>query len=240
MNLMEVLRIWRRHWLLTAAALLVALTGCGIAIVKIPKTYQAESTVVLIPSQRASNTLGDGNPYLSFTASLATTAAVAAAELTAPAAERSLAARGFDEPFTAVAESTAAQTVASGSVLPGPFIAVTVTGRSPELVESTLRGVTSGIGATMSAMQSGISRSRRISVSVLSATAWPTVSVSAEARSLVLTVGLLLVLALGTPLVADAQLRRWRRWRQRDSAQHRSPAQPAAGPLARKIGGRPT
>jgi hypothetical protein len=237
MSLMEVLRIWRRRWLLTAAALLIALAGCGFAIVRIPRTYQAECTVVLVPSVRASNALGDGNPYLSFTASLSTTAAVAAVELTAPATERSLAARGFGEPYTAVAESTASQTVASGSVLPGPFIAVTVSGSSRQLVERTLRGVTSAIGSTVSAMQSGISRSRRISVSTLSVTAQPTVSVSAAARSLVLTVGLLLILALGAPLIADAQLRRWR---QRRSAHRRSPAEPAARPLARKVGGHPT
>jgi hypothetical protein len=237
MSLMEVFRIWRQRWRLTASVLLIALAGSGIAIVKVPRTYQAACTVVLVPSQRASNALGDGNPYLSFTASLSTTAAAVAVELTAPATERSLAARGFSERYTAVAESTISQTVASGSVLPGPFIAVTVSGSSEELVERTLQGVTSTIGSTVSAMQSGISRSRRISVSTLSVTTRPAVSVSAAARSLVLTVGLLLVLALGAPLIVDAQVRRLR---QRGFVLRRTRRQVAASSLAANTGGHPT
>jgi hypothetical protein len=208
MDLMEWLRIWRKRCILTTSVLLAALLCCCIAIVEKPRTYKAESTVVLVPSPKASNMLGQGNPYLSFTNSMGTTADVVALELTSPRTEQGLAARGFSQPYSAVAESTSSQTVASGSVLPGPFIAIAVSGASQELVEHTLHGVTNAIPATLAAMQVGIPRSKRISVSTLYVTPKPTLSISAVVRSLVLIVGLLLILALSTPLVVDAQIRR--------------------------------
>lgn len=210
MNLVKMFGIWRKRWILTSLALLVALAGCGYATSKLPRTYQANSTVVLVPSTRASKALGEGNPYLSFSDSLSTTADVVATEVTAPRAVQELAAQGFGAQYTAVSESTTGQAVASGSVLPGPFIAVTVTGRNRSSVEHTLDGVTGAIGKQLSTMQSGMSRNNRISVSTIAYSPRASLSVSMTARSLVLIVGVLIICALCIPLIVDAQIARRR------------------------------
>jgi hypothetical protein len=225
MNMAEWLNIWRRRWILTAFALLVALLGCGVVALKLPRTYQATSTVVLVPSARSSRVLGDGNPYLSFTNSLATAADIMATELTAPATERNLALRGFSEPYTAEPESMTTQVTASGTALPGPFVAVTVTGSSKESVERTLHGVMDAIGTTLGAMQASLSPGNRIVSSTLSLTPRATLSVSKVARPLILIAGFLIVFALCVPLMVDAQIAR-RRIGGRD-APRRIPAQQA-------------
>lgn len=204
MNLVEMVHIWRRRWILTTLVLLVALVGCSGAALKLPRTYQAMCTALLVPSHNAANALGEGNPYLSFTDSISTTADVMATQLMAPATEQGLVVRGYTEPYTVVPESTTSQTVASGSALPGPFVLVTVTGDNQKSVERTLYGITEAIRTTMSAMQANISRKNRIAVSILALTPKATLNVSMTARSLVLIIGLVIVSALSIPLIVDA------------------------------------
>ena len=236
MNLMEIFHIWRKRWILTGFALLLAAAVSGFAAVHLPRTYRAESTDLLVPSRKAASVLGDGNPYLSFSNSLNTTAEVLATELAAPPARHALLAMGFSEPYTAVSESTTSQTVASGVVLPGPFLLVTVTGSDQRLVEQTLRGVQGVVRSTVTAMQTGISRDKKLTVSTLSVSPQATLNVSTTARSLALIIGLLVVLALGTPLLVDAQVarRRFRRDVEEDAARDRSPSH--AGTLVTSSG----
>jgi hypothetical protein len=210
MNLVKMFSIWRKRWILTSLVLLVAFAACGYAAVKLPRIYQANSTVVLVPSVRASKALGEGNPYLSFSDSLSTTADVVATEVAAPQTEHELAAQGFGAQYTAVSESTTGQAVASGSVLPGPFVAVAVTGSSRSSVEHTLYGVTTAIGKELNGIQSGMSRNNRISVSTIAYTRRASLSMSMTARSLVLIVGLLIICALSVPLIVDAHIARRR------------------------------
>jgi hypothetical protein len=210
MNLMDIFRAWRRRWLLTTSLILVALVASGIAFVNLPRTYQASAIVVLLPPRQASRTLGSGNPYLSFSASLGTTAYVLTTELTAPAADQSLVAKGFSEAYTAVPESTTSQASASAAVLPGPFVVLTVTGSNQKAVEHTLYGVSGEIGTLAHAMQAGMPRDNRISVSTLSFTPRATLSTSKTARSLFPVIGLLVLIALSLPLMVDAQITRSR------------------------------
>jgi hypothetical protein len=210
MSVMEIFRIWRKRWILTSFAVIIAVAASGASALKLPRTYQASSIVVLVPSNRAAKVLGDGNPYLSFSNALATTADVVATEVTAPQTARNLAAKGFSEQYTAVSESTTGQAVASGSVLPGPFVVVTVTGHNGELVEHTLYGVVDAISIEVDNMQAGVPRDNRISVSTLSFTPQANLSVSATERTLVLIIGLLIAGALCIPLIVDAQIARRR------------------------------
>lgn len=210
MNLAKMLGIWRGRWILTALALLIALAASSFAVVKLPRIYQADSTVVLVPSVRTSKALGQGNPYLSFSNSLSTTADVVATEVTAPQSEQKLAAKGFTAQYTVVSESTTGQAVASGTVLPGPFVAVSVKGNNRSSVEHTLYGVTVAIGNALSGMQSGMARNNRISVSTISYAQQATLSMSMTGRSLLLIIGLLLICALCVPVIVDAQITRRR------------------------------
>lgn len=218
MNLLEAFRTWRRHWILTTFLVAIALAGSFFAFQRLPRTYQAESTIVLIPSAQAAKTLGSGNPYLSFTDALATTADLVTTELTAPQTERQLTAEGFADQYSAVSESTTGQATASGSVLPGPFIVLLATGKSKDSVELTLNAVTATVRSEVDVMQARLPRNARISVSTLSYSPQATMNVSATARPLVLIIGLLIVLALCIPLIVDAQVRRIRMRRKADSA----------------------
>ena len=127
-------------------------------------------------------------------------------ELTAPQTERELAAEGFADQYSAVSESTTGQTTASGSVLPGPFIVLTVTGKSKDSVEGTLNGVTAAVRNEVDTIQTRLPRNAWISVSTLSYSPQATMNVSASVRPLVLIGALLIVLALSIPLVVNHHL----------------------------------
>src|SRR5580692_3587328 len=133
MDLAKALRIWRRWWALTALLLIMAVLGT-IVVEQNMKSYQANSTVVLLASQRTARKAG-GNPYLTFTPSLTLAADAVSREAVAPETTRSLAARGFADSYTvALAPFT---TDTTGSVL-----LITASGRLPGAVERTLRAVT--------------------------------------------------------------------------------------------------
>ena len=55
--------IWRGRWILTVTLLVVAGIGVGIASALLPRTYQANASVVLLASRSQSGGTG-GNPYL--------------------------------------------------------------------------------------------------------------------------------------------------------------------------------
>jgi hypothetical protein len=234
MNPVKMLGIWRKRWILTILVLLIAFTASGFAVVNLPRTYQADFTGVLVPSVRASKVLGEGNPYLSYDDSLSTAADVVATEVAGPQAEQDLAAKGFTAQYTVVSESTTGQAVASGSVLPGPFVAVTVTGKNRNSVEHTLYGVAAAIRNELSVMQSGISHNNRISVSTVSYTPQATLSASMTGRSLVLIVGLLIICALCIPLIVDAQITRRRLRRAADLVPRPYSVAPESSPPARQ------
>src|SRR6266851_4200547 len=122
MYLSESFRIWRKRRYLTAALLVLALAGSGAALSTLPRTYQANSSVILLASRAAASPYG-GNPYLSFSPSLTLAADAVSRELMGPGTVLSLAARGFSASYTvALAPYT---TTTTGSVL-----LVTVAGES--------------------------------------------------------------------------------------------------------------
>jgi hypothetical protein len=196
MDFAKALRIWRKWWVLTAALLIVAMLGT-LAIQKNLKSYQANSTVVLLASQRTARQAG-GNPYLTFTPSLTLAADAVSREAMAPATARSLAARGFAGSYTvALAPFT---TDTTGSVL-----LITTTGTVPGAVERTLRAVTQEISAELLQLQAqeNVTVRDRIRVATLSYTPQAILSTSQTARPVVTFAALALLLALGLPVLAD-------------------------------------
>ena len=83
MYLSESFRIWRKRRYLTAALLVLALAGSGAALSTLPRTYQANSSVILLASRTAASPYG-GNPYLSFSPSLTLAADAVSRELMGP------------------------------------------------------------------------------------------------------------------------------------------------------------
>jgi len=213
MNLTDIFRIWRKRWLSTTALILMALAATGYALHKIPRTYQAQATVVLLASRNYSKVNGEGNPYLSFNVTLSDAADALSNEVMSPQTALALASRGLTPSYSVVSESTSSQTLPSSSTLPGPFILVTVTGHDAFSVEAMLTAVTEEIKTKLDQMQTHISASNKISVNTLSFTPHAQLSFSQTARSLVLIVIPLVVLALALPLVADSMIAHRRRKR---------------------------
>jgi hypothetical protein len=206
MYLGELLHIWRRRWILTTALIILALIGAASALQKLPRTYQSQSSVVLLASRSAAKATG-GNPYLSFSASLTLTADILGREMTGPAALRYLAARGVDDTYTvALAPDT---TTTTGSVL-----LVTVTGHSKDAVESALRAVTSDVGLQLARMQDSVAPRNQIRAATISFSPQATLSTSQTARSLVPVVALELLVGLWIPVLLDGLVTR-RRMRRR-------------------------
>jgi len=209
MDLSETFRIWRRRRLLTVLLLILALVGGVAALIGLPRAYQSDSSVILLPSRSAARQNG-GNPYLSFTPSLTLTAEALSQELMGPGVTQDLIARGFPSPYTvALAPDT---TTTTGSVL-----LVTVTGSNKNLVEGTLTAVTGEIGTKLLQLQGKVTAPNRIRALTLSSSPYATLNVSQTARPLVTIAVLELLLALGIPVLVDARVTR-RRLRRRARA----------------------
>jgi hypothetical protein len=182
--------------------LILAMVGGAGAAAKIPRSYQAASTVVLLASPAASKQYG-GNPFLSFSPSLTLTADAISRELMAPGTVTRLAARGFTASYTVALPPYTTST--TGSVL-----LVTVTGTNAAGVEATLRAVTAQIGTQLALMQHGIGARSRVRADTLSFAPRATLSISQTARPLILVGALLLVVCLGIPIVVDGSIGRRR------------------------------
>jgi hypothetical protein len=201
-NLRELLRIWRRRPILTAALLTVAAAGVTAAVMSLPPTYQSNSSVVLLASRSVARLYG-GNPYMSFSSSLTLTGDVLSRELMAPATVSDLAARGITDPYMVALAPY--NTVTTGSVL-----LVTVTGSEKSAVETALDAVTHQINVELFRMQAKVSPHDRIRAAMLSFTPEATLSVSQTARPLVLAGAAVLLLALGIPVIVDGRAARRR------------------------------
>jgi hypothetical protein len=198
MNLKQMFSIWRRRWVLTTALLLLALVGTAAATQVLPKYYQAQSTVTLIPSANFSAANGH-NPYLSFDGSLPVTAQLISFQLMDPRTVQNLANEGYSATYT---NGLAVNTT-------GPVLQTVVVGHNKALVERTLTGVTNEIGTELASLQAGIPNPKnKISVETVSFDPKPTLEVTKTARPIVVVLFLGVVLALAIPLVVDGQLGR--------------------------------
>jgi hypothetical protein len=195
MDLRQATRIWRARWILTAVLLMLALAGAAGAAVKMPRSYQSTSSVVLLAPPAASAQNG-GNPFLSFSPSLTLTADALSRELMAPLTVRQLAARGFTASYTVALPTYTTST--TGSVL-----LVTVTGTKPSGVQRTLQAVTAQLGIQLAQLQHGVAASGQVHVETLSFTPQATLSISQTARPLVVVAVLLLLICLGVPIAVD-------------------------------------
>ncbi|WP_371668109.1 chain length determinant protein [Streptomyces sp. NBC_00289] len=117
MDLAEIFRVMRRRWYVLLPGLLLA-AGLTFAVTSVvPVTYQSQSTVVLLNSQKATVAY-DGNPFLSTQTSLTGMADGLARNLNSDASLRELKSRGATGTFEAKLADNAQ----------GPLMWLTVTG----------------------------------------------------------------------------------------------------------------
>ena len=141
--------IWKKRWILTSSLVFLALISASATTLKLPRSYEASSTVVLLASRGSSKATAGGNPYLNFSDTLSTTATVISSELTDLRTVTALKTQGFPESYQVVSQST----LSNSSLLPAPFLIVTVTGSRKVSVERTLDGVTNEIGIALNELQ---------------------------------------------------------------------------------------
>jgi len=192
--------IWRGRWILTGGLLLLTLVGVGVAIVFLPRTYQASASVVLLDSRNGSEATG-GNPYLNFNASLTLTADAISRQVTDPQTASSLASHGFLGSYTV--EMPTYSTSTTGSVL-----LITVTSNAGGGVQHTLNGVIAAVRTSLATLQSGVRPADRIQLTVLVPAAGPSIDSAHTVRSIAIVAGFGLIVALGAPWMLDAQVRR--------------------------------
>ncbi|HEY3482154.1 MAG TPA: chain length determinant protein [Streptomyces sp.] len=117
MDLAEIVRVMRRRWYVLLPGLLLTAALVVGAYVTVPITYQSQSTVMLLNSQRATVAF-DGNPFLSTQTSLTGMADSLARNLNSDASVADLRAQG--------ATGTPVAKIADNAL--GPLMWLTVTG----------------------------------------------------------------------------------------------------------------
>ncbi|MGW2422932.1 Wzz/FepE/Etk N-terminal domain-containing protein [Streptomyces sp. NPDC001709] len=131
MDLAEIFRVMRRRWYVLLPGLLLT-AGLAVAVaLLVPVTYQSQSTVVLLNSQKATVAY-DGNPFLSTQTSLTGMADSLARNLNSDGSVRELKSRGATGTFAAKLADNAQ----------GPLMWLTVTGTDKAAVLASDRILT--------------------------------------------------------------------------------------------------
>ncbi|MEU3842934.1 Wzz/FepE/Etk N-terminal domain-containing protein [Streptomyces sp. NPDC028635] len=117
MDLAEIFRVMRRRWKVLLPGLLLTAALTAAVALTVPVTYQSQSTVVLLNSQKATVAY-DGNPFLSTQTSLTGMADSLARNLNSDGSLRELKSRGANGTFEAKLADNAQ----------GPLMWLTVTG----------------------------------------------------------------------------------------------------------------
>jgi capsular polysaccharide biosynthesis protein len=123
MDLAEIFRVLRRRWRVLLPGLLLTVGLVAGVTVLVPVSYQSQSTVILLNSEKATRDY-DGNPFLSTQTSLTGMADSLARSLTSDDALRELKSRGAEGTFEAKLADNAQ----------GPLMWLTVTGTDADSV----------------------------------------------------------------------------------------------------------
>ena len=178
--------LWRRKGL-TCALLILTLLGTACGGIVLPWRYNASITETLLNSKGSSETLGGGNPYLSFDSAMVDMANILALKLTNEANTLALQQNGYTASFQA-------QVLSENPETEEPFIQISVEGGNKGIVTQTLKGVTASLNALLSQVQAGVPAKSLLSLQTIAEVSTPVRSSSAKVKPLVgfLAIGLLL------------------------------------------------
>jgi hypothetical protein len=197
--------LWRRKGL-TFLLLLLTLAGAVGVGALLPWTYKESVTETLLNSQQSSQSLGGGNPYLSFDAAMVEMANVLTLKLADAQTTNALAQQGDTASYQAQVLSENAQNEE-------PFIQISVSGKSSANVAQTLQGVTASLSNLLTQLQANVPVKSRASLDVISEDTAPKRSTSAKLKPLVGVLGVGLVLTFLIPQAVDGAAGRRRRSR---------------------------
>lgn len=129
MSIRELFRICRRQWIVLSLALMISLIATVGAYVLTPTKYQSTAQLTMLNSEAVTNQMGDlGNPYLSFSQTLSADVDLLTRLLVSDTSARQLAAQGVTDSYTAAFANNAL----------GPFMQLTVTGKTKAHVASSI------------------------------------------------------------------------------------------------------
>ncbi|MEU1476572.1 Wzz/FepE/Etk N-terminal domain-containing protein [Streptomyces sp. NPDC005760] len=215
MDLAEIFRVMRRRWYVLLPGLLLTI-GLTVAVaLTVPVTYQSQSTVVLLNSEKATKAY-DGNPFLSTQTSLTGMADSLARNLNSDASLRELKSRGATGTFEAKLADNAQ----------GPLMWLTVTGTDKKAVLKSDRILTSYADERLVQFQKqqSVTTNAMIRMTTIVAPQNPAAQTKTRLEYMVMAGGLGLVLSLVATFYAEA------RRRPRPAVPREEAAQPAAGP----------
>jgi polysaccharide biosynthesis protein PslJ len=148
MDFGEMFRILRRRWFVAVPALLLTLIATAGMYKAWPNTYQSQMQLTLLDSRSVASQQGNaGNPYLDFTASLDAVVDLLGRELSSDQSVSQLQALGVTDKYTAGIAVNAQ----------GPFLAITVMGRSPAGIQQSMPILVSFAKRQLAALQTASS-----------------------------------------------------------------------------------
>ncbi|MER6565486.1 Wzz/FepE/Etk N-terminal domain-containing protein [Streptomyces sp. NPDC001093] len=215
MDLAEIFRVMRRRWYILLPGLLLT-AGLMVAVaLLVPVTYQSQSTVVLLNSQKATVAY-DGNPFLSTQTSLTGMADSLARNLNSDGSVRELKSRGATGTFEAKLADNAQ----------GPLMWLTVTGTDKAAVLSSDRILTAYAKERLDQFQQQQSVAPKAMIRMTAVVPPQNPVAQTKTRLEYMIMGGCLGLVLSLVAVFYVEARR----RSQTSARPEEPAQPVAAP----------
>lgn len=211
MDLAEIFRVMRRRWYVLLPGLLLTAGLIAGVVVLVPVTYQSQSTVVLLNSQKATVAY-DGNPFLSTQTSLTGMADSLARNLNSDASVRELKSRGASGTFEAKLADNAQ----------GPLLWLTVTGTDKAAVLSSDRILTAYAKDRLEQFQEqqSVAPQAMIRLTTIVSPQPPVAQTKTRLQYLIMAGGLGLVLSLVAVFYVEARRR----------SHPQEPEQPAEAP----------
>ncbi|MFE5400204.1 Wzz/FepE/Etk N-terminal domain-containing protein [Streptomyces sp. NPDC056580] len=198
MDLAEIFRVMRRRWyVLLPGLLLTAGLAVAVALV-VPVTYQSQSTVALLNSQKATVAY-DGNPFLSTQTSLTGMADSLARNLNSDGSVRELKSRGATGTFAAKIADNAQ----------GPLMWLTVTGTDKAAVLESDRVLTAFAKERLDQFQrqQSVAPKAMIRMTTIVPPQNPVAQTKTRLEYLVMAGALGLVLSMGAAFYVEARKR---------------------------------
>lgn len=194
MDLVELVRMLRRHLALTCALGLVLAAALGVVAVTVPAQFRAVATVLTIRQGGE----GDGNPYAVVAPSQPQAATLVVTRLTSPQGKQELAAAGARGEIEVdnTTESTEQET---------PFVTVVVTADTRAVAMETADLVTTQARTVLRGQQrsAGAPPDRQLLLADVVEPVTATTSRAAQLRALAVSGALGLVLVVATIAITD-------------------------------------
>ncbi|GAA4811490.1 Wzz/FepE/Etk N-terminal domain-containing protein [Streptomyces ziwulingensis] len=198
MDLAEIFRVMRRRWYVLLPGLLLTAALMAAVALLVPVTYQSQSTVVLLNSQKATVAY-DGNPFLSTQTSLTGMADGLARNLNSDGSVRELKSRGATGTFEAKLADNAQ----------GPLMWLTVTGTDEKAVLASAKVLTGYAEERLKDFQKqqAVTPKAMIRMTTVVAPQTPVAQTKTRLQYLVMAGGLGLVLSLVAVFYVEARRR---------------------------------